>query len=65
VAIMSQPPSTTDGKKEIKVRDALSYLDRVKRRFSNKLAIYQEFLQIMKDFKNNKYVHALLVLFRG
>ena len=34
-----------------KVADALSYLDQVRARFSNQNAIYNEFLDVMRQFK--------------
>jgi paired amphipathic helix protein Sin3a len=37
--------------KELKVEDALLYLDQVKMEFSDKPHIYNEFLDIMKNFK--------------
>lgn len=36
---------------DTKVEDALQYLDEVKRQFGNQQAIYNDFLDIMKDFK--------------
>ena len=37
--------------RELKVEDALQYLDQVKMEFSDKTHIYDEFLEIMKKFK--------------
>lgn len=37
--------------RELKVEDALLYLDQVKMEFSDKPHIYNEFLDIMKNFK--------------
>jgi hypothetical protein len=39
--------------RELRVEDALSYLDRVKLEFGDRPSIYNEFLGIMKDFKNH------------
>ena len=41
--------------RELKVEDALHYLDQVKMEFSDKPAIYNEFLEIMKNFKAQMY----------
>ena len=45
----------------LKVEDALSYLDKVKLQFSVQPQIYNDFLDIMKEFKSQSYV-TLLVL---
>jgi hypothetical protein len=37
--------------RELKVEDALNYLDEVKREFGDRPRIYNEFLEIMKNFK--------------
>lgn len=37
---------------QLKVEDALSYLDQVKNRFANDPEIYNKFLDIMKEFKS-------------
>jgi len=39
------------GSRELKVEDALLYLDQVKMEFSDQPKIYNEFLEIMKNFK--------------
>ena len=36
----------------LKVEDALSYLDQVKLQFGNQPHVYNEFLDIMKEFKS-------------
>ena len=38
--------------RSLNVKDALSYLDAVKMQFTNNVDIYNEFLEIMKEFKN-------------
>merc|ERR1719414_710726 len=43
----SQPPSF----QRLKVEDALSYLDQVKFKFGNQPQVYNDFLDIMKEFK--------------
>lgn len=40
----------------IKHQDALSYLDQVKVRFVHQPDVYNQFLDIMKDFKSQAYV---------
>lgn len=37
--------------KQLRVEDALAYLDQVKQKFSDKPQVYNKFLDIMKDFK--------------
>ena len=36
----------------LKVEDALSYLDQVKLQFGNQPQVYNDFLDIMKEFKS-------------
>lgn len=46
---------TTEQKDEIRplnVKDALTYLDKVKSKFATQPDIYNRFLDIMKDFKS-------------
>ena len=38
-----------------KVQDALSYLERVKTKFGDRPQVYSQFLEIMKDFKAQRY----------
>ena len=40
----------------LNVNDALTYLDQVKNQFQNEPDVYNQFLDIMKDFKSQKYV---------
>jgi paired amphipathic helix protein Sin3a len=40
------------GYRPLNVRDALSYLDQVKVKFSDQPDVYNRFLDIMKDFKS-------------
>lgn len=51
---MSQNPMT-----RLKVEDALSYLDRVKQQFSSTPCVYNDFLDIMKKFKAQRYEQSL------
>ena len=41
-----------------KVEDALSYLDQVKLQFGNQPQVYNDFLDIMKEFKSQRYLEA-------
>lgn len=43
----------------LNVKDALSYLDQVKIQFYNQADVYNNFLDIMKDFKSQTYVTSL------
>ncbi|KAF8527835.1 hypothetical protein BU17DRAFT_73529 [Hysterangium stoloniferum] len=47
-------PSTGDPSRPLNVRDALGYLDAVKNKFQNNPDIYNNFLEIMKDFKSQR-----------
>lgn len=38
-----------------KVEDALSYLDQVKLQFGNQPQVYNDFLDIMKEFKSQRW----------
>lgn len=38
----------------LKVEDALSYLDQVKLQFGNHPQVYNDFLDIMKEFKSQR-----------
>lgn len=64
--VAAQPPipqgvlnrsSTTNVYRPLNVKDALSYLDQVKVQFYNQADVYNNFLDIMKDFKSQRYVH--------
>lgn len=48
----NSPPSPTNGYRPLNVIDALAYLDKVKGQFSDKPNVYNQFLDIMKDFKS-------------
>ena len=48
----------------LKVEDALSYLDKVKLQFSNQPEVYNKFLDIMKEFKSQTYVHTVCLSVR-
>lgn len=53
-SIVNEQPSDTsnNGYRTLNVVDALDYLDQVKNRFSDRLNVYNQFLDIMKDFKS-------------
>uniref|UniRef100_A0A3Q3A3J1 Paired amphipathic helix protein Sin3a n=1 Tax=Kryptolebias marmoratus TaxID=37003 RepID=A0A3Q3A3J1_KRYMA len=49
------PPASAQGHQQfqrLKVEDALSYLDQVKLQFGNQPQVYNDFLDIMKEFKS-------------
>jgi len=50
--------TSVDQQNSLKVEDAMSYLDEVKAKFRNEAHIYNDFLEIMKEFKN----HTLIAL---
>lgn len=61
--VASNPPSTgaaPTGNNMPKVQDALGYLEKVKNRFVLQPIVYNQFLDIMKDFKSQKSVGARL-----
>lgn len=47
-------------RRELRVEDALLYLDQVKQQFNHKPDIYNQFLDVMKDFKAQAYVSHLV-----
>eukprot|EP00635_Sarcinochrysidales_sp_CCMP3193_P004794 CAMPEP_0118891748 /NCGR_PEP_ID=MMETSP1166-20130328/1635_1 /TAXON_ID=1104430 /ORGANISM="Chrysoreinhardia sp, Strain CCMP3193" /LENGTH=886 /DNA_ID=CAMNT_0006830423 /DNA_START=90 /DNA_END=2747 /DNA_ORIENTATION=- len=56
--------------RELKVEDALLYLDQVKAEFGDRPEIYNEFLEIMKSFKSQEIdtpgvIHRVSTLFKG
>eukprot|EP00980_Cylindrotheca_fusiformis_P029895 scaffold24012_cov186-Cylindrotheca_fusiformis.AAC.8 len=58
------------GMKELRVEDALLYLDDVKREFGDRPRVYNEFLSIMKNFKSQEVdtpgvIDKVSKLFRG
>lgn len=48
--------SSTSVYRPLNVKDALTYLDQVKIQFYNQADVYNNFLDIMKDFKSQRYV---------
>lgn len=61
VTVVPGPPQTPGGGptaagqekfQRLKVEDALSYLDQVKYKFGNQPQVYNDFLDIMKEFKS-------------
>eukprot|EP00547_Thalassionema_nitzschioides_P004047 CAMPEP_0194206976 /NCGR_PEP_ID=MMETSP0156-20130528/5864_1 /TAXON_ID=33649 /ORGANISM="Thalassionema nitzschioides, Strain L26-B" /LENGTH=1392 /DNA_ID=CAMNT_0038933643 /DNA_START=271 /DNA_END=4449 /DNA_ORIENTATION=- len=64
------PPQGGGGMRELRVEDALVYLDDVKREFGDRPSIYNEFLEIMKNFKSQEVdtpgvINRVSRLFRG
>jgi hypothetical protein len=68
------PPPQVESQhyKPLNVKDALSYLDQVKQKFSDQPEVYNRFLDIMKEFKSQtyfnlffykkKHIHFFLIL---
>ncbi|EDQ91231.1 uncharacterized protein MONBRDRAFT_31471 [Monosiga brevicollis MX1] len=50
----AKPESAATANQRLKVEDALSYLDKVKAQFGSKPQVYNQFLDIMKDFKSQQ-----------
>ena len=46
----------------LQVEDALSYLDQVKLQFGNQPQVYNDFLDIMKEFKSQRCVISYLLV---
>mmetsp|Transcript_27369 Transcript_27369/g.65663 ORF Transcript_27369/g.65663 Transcript_27369/m.65663 type:complete len:1810 (+) Transcript_27369:69-5498(+) len=66
----ARPPMMGGGLKELRVEDALIYLDDVKREFGDRPRVYNEFLAIMKNFKSQEVdtpgvIQRVSTLFRG
>ena len=64
------PQQQQSNLRELRVEDALLYLDDVKREFKDRPAIYNEFLSIMKNFKTQEVdtpgvINRVSRLFRG
>eukprot|EP01080_Neovahlkampfia_damariscottae_P009115 gene9115-1205_t len=56
--------------KKLRVEDALAYLDQVKTKYKDNLKVYQNFLDVMRDFKDNKIdtpgvIIKVMELFKG
>lgn len=72
VSQASGPPSVSlnPGGRELKVEDALLYLDQVKLEFGDRPRIYNQFLEIMKNFKAQEVdtigvINSVRKLFHG
>ncbi|XP_004066908.1 paired amphipathic helix protein Sin3a [Oryzias latipes] len=70
----SAPITSTPGQQQqfqrLKVEDALSYLDQVKLQFGNQPQVYNDFLDIMKEFKSQSIdtpgvINRVSQLFKG
>ncbi|KAI8342641.1 hypothetical protein BC941DRAFT_389690 [Chlamydoabsidia padenii] len=64
------PTESSGGYRPLNVRDALTYLDQVKIRFSDQPDVYNRFLDIMKDFKSQAIdtpgvIERVSTLFKG
>ena len=65
-----QQPPPAGGMRELRVEDALLYLDHVKMEFKDRPQIYNQFLAIMKNFKSQEVdtpgvIRRVSKLFRG
>lgn len=49
------------GNRQLNVKDALSYLDQVKMQFSEQPEVYNQFLDIMKEFKSQRFFFNLFI----
>ena len=67
LAVLSQTATMADNSaRPLNVTDALTYLDLVKNRFRDRPEVYNQFLDIMKEFKGQTYVVcSLSSLFLG
>jgi paired amphipathic helix protein Sin3a len=54
-AAMGQALAQTTAYRPLNVKDALTYLDQVKVQFQERPDVYNKFLDIMKDFKSQRY----------
>ncbi|CAG7726194.1 unnamed protein product [Allacma fusca] len=62
--------SSSQSEQRLKVEDALNYLDQVKYKFGNQPQVYNDFLDIMKEFKSQSIdtpgvIQRVSQLFRG
>ncbi|XP_053206939.1 paired amphipathic helix protein Sin3a-like isoform X2 [Panonychus citri] len=69
-ATTHQTPQQQQQFQRLKVEDALSYLDQVKFKFNNQPQVYNDFLDIMKEFKSQSIdtpgvIQRVSNLFRG
>lgn len=58
VANTSDDDTNNPNHKQLNVKDALYYLEQVKLQFQDRTDVYNNFLDIMKDFKSQKYVFS-------
>mmetsp|Transcript_15747 Transcript_15747/g.27617 ORF Transcript_15747/g.27617 Transcript_15747/m.27617 type:complete len:2133 (+) Transcript_15747:330-6728(+) len=67
---MQQSPPGSQGYRQLKVEDALAYLEQVKTQFASLPHVYNQFLDIMKEFKAQtigtiEVIKRVSLLFRG
>jgi len=55
-------PASNMSQLPLNVKDALSYLEMVKVKFSDQPDVYNQFLDIMKDFKSQAYVATHFII---
>ena len=51
ILVQNTPQASANNQRQLKVEDALQYLDKVKTQFGNQPMVYNQFLEIMKNFK--------------
>ena len=54
----AQPQQPSGVNQKLTTNDALVYLKAVKDKFQDKREKYEEFLEVMRDFKSERLVHA-------
>ena len=59
-SLQTSASAVSDPSRPLDVTDALSYLDAVKNQFHDQPDVYNNFLDIMKDFKGQVYVIVCL-----
>ncbi|KAL7332383.1 hypothetical protein PS15p_204433 [Mucor circinelloides] len=67
---VTEKPTPQEEYRPLNVKDALTYLDTVKAKFSSRTDVYNKFLDIMKDFKSQMIdtpgvIERVSTLFRG
>lgn len=60
VECSSGQPQVMSGGQKLTTNDALSYLKAVREMFQDDKEKYDEFLEVMKDFKAQRFVHVVL-----
>lgn len=53
--------ATTPTTQSMQLNDAFAYLDRVRAEFADQPEIYNKFLQVMREFKSNRYLLFIII----